>query len=51
MQIIPTINLLKKMSSSQMHWLAPVIPATQHVEIRRIVVPGQPRQTDRETPS
>jgi hypothetical protein len=25
-------------------WLTPVIPATQEGEIRRIVIPGQPRQ-------
>jgi hypothetical protein len=32
-------------------WLMPAIPATQEVEIRRIVVLGQPRQKVSETPS
>jgi hypothetical protein len=29
---------------SQVWWLTPVIPATQEVEIVRIMIPGQPQQ-------
>jgi hypothetical protein len=32
-------------------WLMPIIPATWEVEIRRIVVPRQPRQKGSRTPS
>jgi hypothetical protein len=43
-------TLSRCVSQDQAGWLTPVILATQEVEIRRITVPGQPRQKVRKTP-
>jgi hypothetical protein len=39
-----------KLFFSQVHWLIPVILATQEVEIQSIVVRGQPSQKASKTP-
>jgi hypothetical protein len=44
------MQLLKK-NLGWIRWLTPVIPATQEVDIRRIIVKTHPGQKASETPS
>jgi hypothetical protein len=43
-------NVIEKVLSSQVRWLAPIIPAAEETEIRKIAVQGHPGEKVHQDP-